>query len=25
MAEHDAGHRGELEDLLRTFGVSPPA
>ena len=25
MAEHDAGHRGELEDLLRTFGVSAPA
>ena len=24
MAEHDAGHRGELEDLFRTFGVPFP-
>jgi hypothetical protein len=24
MAEHDAGHRGELEDLFRTFGVASP-
>jgi len=24
MAEHDAGHRGELEDLLRTLGVASP-
>jgi DinB superfamily len=24
MAEHDAGHRTELEDLFRTLGVAPP-
>ena len=24
MAEHDAGHRAELEDLFRTLGVPPP-
>ena len=25
MAEHDASHRGELEDLFRTLGVTLPA
>jgi DinB superfamily len=24
MAEHDAGHRGELEELFRTLGVPAP-